>query len=92
VMFKIEKSSNGKSVVFTLSGRIKAVALTELQKLLKGEAGDHNVALDLKDVKLVDRDAVIFLASCEAKGMKVANCSPYIREWIEKEVTQSEER
>jgi hypothetical protein len=50
-MFKIEKSSNGKSVVFTLSGRIKAVALTELQKLLKGEAGDHNVALDLKDVK-----------------------------------------
>jgi ABC-type transporter Mla MlaB component len=91
-MFKIEKSSNGKSVVFTLSGRIKAVALTELQKLLKGEAGDHNVALDLKDVKLVDRDAVIFLASCEAKGMKVANCTRFIREWIEKEVTQSEER
>ena len=36
--------------------------------------------------------AVIFLASCEAKGMKVANCPRYIREWIEKEVTQSEER
>jgi hypothetical protein len=74
VMFKIERSSNGKSVVFTVSGRVKAAALTELQKLLKGEAGDHNVALDLKDVKLVDRDVVIFLASCEATGVKLANC------------------
>jgi anti-anti-sigma regulatory factor len=91
-MFKIQKSSNGKSVVFSLSGRITGAVLAELQKLLKGEARDHNVALDLKDVKLVDRDVVIFLASCEAKGMKVANCPRYIREWIEKEVTQSEER
>ena len=91
-MFKIQRSSNGKSVVFSLSGRIKAAALAELQKLQKGEAVDHNIALDLKHVKLVDRDAVIFLASCEAKGMKVANCPRYIREWIEKEVTQSEER
>ena len=92
MMFKIQRSSNGKSVVFTLSGRIQAAALTELQKLLKGEAGDHNVALDLKNVKLVDRDVVIFLASCEATGVKLANCPRYIREWIEKEMTQSEER
>jgi hypothetical protein len=91
-MFKIQRSSNDKSVVFTVSGRVKAAALTELRKLLKGEARDHNVALDLKDVKLVDRDVVIFLASCEATGVKLANCPRYIREWIEKEVTQSEER
>ena len=91
-MFKIERSSNGKSLVFTVSGRVKAAALTELQKLLKGEAGDHNVALDLKDVRLVDRTAVIFLASCEAKGMKLSNCPRYIREWIRKEAVQSEDR
>ena len=90
MLFKIQRSSNGKSVVFTVSGRVKAAALTELQKLLKGEAGD--IALDLKNVKLVDRDVVIFLASCEATGVKVANCPRYIREWIEKEMTQSEER
>ncbi|HEY1233902.1 MAG TPA: hypothetical protein VGH22_11030 [Candidatus Binatia bacterium] len=90
--FKIERSSNDKSVVFTVSGRIKAAALTELQKLLKSEARDHNVALDFKYVKLVDRDVVIFLASCEATGVKLANCPRYIREWIEKEMTQSEER
>jgi hypothetical protein len=90
--FKIERSSNGKSVVFTVSGRIKAAALTELQKLLKSEARDHNVALDFKYVKLVDRDVVIFLASCEATGVKLVNCPRYIREWIEREMTQSEER
>jgi hypothetical protein len=92
VMFKIQRSPNGKSVVFTLSGRIQAAALTELQKLLKGEAGDHNVALDLKDVRLVDRTVVIFLASCEAEGMKLSNCPRYIREWIRKEAVQSEDR
>jgi hypothetical protein len=89
--FKIERSSSDKSVVFTVSGRIKAAALTELQKLLKSEARDHNVALDFKYVKLVDRDVVIFLASCEATGVKLANCPRYIREWIDKEMTQSEE-
>jgi hypothetical protein len=87
-MFKIQRSSNGKSVVFSLSGRITAAALAELQKLLKGEAGDPVIALDLKDVKLADRDAVFFLASCEATGVKLMNCPRYIREWI---VAQSED-
>jgi anti-anti-sigma regulatory factor len=81
-MFKIQRSSNGKSVVFTLSGRIEAAGLAELQKLLECEAS--GVTLDLKDVKLVDRDVVGLLASCEAKGMKLLNCPRYIREWIKK--------
>ena len=84
-MFKIQRSSDGKFVVFTLSGRIKSARLAELQKLLECEAGDHNLVLDLKEVKLVDRDAVGFLAGCEAKGIKLANCPAYIREWIARE-------
>jgi hypothetical protein len=84
-MFKIQRSADEKSVVFTLSGRIKAAGLAELQKLLEYEAGDHNLVLDLKEVKLVDRDVVSFLAGCEATGIKLANCPAYIREWIEGE-------
>jgi len=57
-MFKIQRSAEGKLVVFTLSGRIKAAALAELQKLLERETGDHGAALDLKEVTLVDRDAL----------------------------------
>ena len=89
-MFKIQRSANGKVIVFTLSGRIKAARIDELQKLLESEAHDRGLVLDLREVKLVDREAVVFLASCEAKGIKIANCPAYIREWIEKEA-QSEE-
>jgi anti-anti-sigma regulatory factor len=84
-MFRIQRSVDGKFVVFTLSGRIKEARLAELQKLLEFEASDHNLVLDLKEVKLVDRDVVRFLANCESKGVNIANCPAYIREWIEKE-------
>ncbi len=91
-MFKIQKSTDGKSVVFSLSGRIKAAGLAELQKLLETEADDQIISLDLNEVKLVDRDAMSFLAVCEAKGVKLTNCPAYIREWIEGEAAQSEDR
>ena len=74
--------------MFTLSGRIKPAGLAELQKLLESEAGDHKLVLDLEEVKLVDRDVVSFLASCEANGIKLANCPAYIREWIEREASR----
>lgn len=53
-----------------------------LRDLLKSEAPGHNLVLDLKDVKLVDRDAVRFLAEIEAEGAKLRNCSAFIQEWI----------
>ena len=40
------------------------------------------IAPDLKDLTLVDRDAVRFLKSCEAGGITLKNCPAYIREWI----------
>jgi len=43
------------------------------------------VVLDLKDIKLVNRDAVKFLAHCEADGARLENCPAYIREWIARE-------
>jgi len=66
--------------------------LAELQKLLESETDDHILVLDLKEVKLVDRDVVSYLVSCEAKGVNIANCPSYIREWIEREGAQSEDQ
>jgi hypothetical protein len=40
---------------------------------------DHNLVLDLRDVKLVDLDAVRFLEQIEAQGAKLRNCSAFIR-------------
>lgn len=84
-MLKIQKSAKAEVVVFTLSGRIKTEELAELQRLFKVEGQDHHIVLDLREVKLVDRDAVKFLARCEAKGARLENCPAYIREWIVRE-------
>ena len=59
--------------------------VSELQALLKSDLPDHNLVLDLKEVKLVDRDAVRFLAEIEAEGAKLRNCSAFVREWISRE-------
>jgi anti-anti-sigma regulatory factor len=67
MILKIQKSARGEVVVFTLSGRIKAEDVAELQRLFEVEGQDHRIVLDLKEVKLLDRDAVKFLARCEAK-------------------------
>jgi hypothetical protein len=83
-MLRIQRSANGK-VVFTLSGRIEAEHVEELQRVCFLETVDRLLVLDLKDVTLVDRDAVKYLARCEANGVKLENCPAYIREWIKRE-------
>jgi predicted metal-binding protein len=45
----------------------------------------RTIVLDLRDVRLADRDAVKFLRDCEADGMKLENCPAYVREWIDRE-------
>jgi anti-anti-sigma regulatory factor len=83
-VLRIRRSTNGK-IVFTLSGRIEVEDVAELQRLLALELADRNLALDLADVILVDRDAVKFLAHCQADSIELENCPPYIREWIQRE-------
>ncbi|MGD0826774.1 MAG: hypothetical protein ABSA09_01625 [Desulfobaccales bacterium] len=85
---KIQRSAKEDSAIFTLSGRINAEEVPELQRLFKAEGQDHHIVLDLKEVKLVDLDTVRFLARCEGNGAQLENCPAYIREWIEKERPQ----
>ena len=84
-MLRIQRSANGDIVVFTLSGRIRGEDPAELQRVFTFEGQQHCVALDLKEVKLVDQDAVKFLAHCETEGTALKNCPVYIREWIRRE-------
>ncbi len=80
-MLKITRATNGEAV-FKLSGRIGAENLNELETLLSAEASGRRIVLDLKDLTLVDQDAVSFLTRCEADSIQLKNCSAYIREWI----------
>lgn len=82
---RIDVSDERERVVFTLTGRIQAEQISELQALLQSELPNHKLVLDLKEVKLVDRDAVCFLAQLEEKGARLKNCSPFISEWISQE-------
>ena len=82
-MLKIRRAFDNELLVFALSGRIDQEHLLELQALLKAEGGGGEIALDLNEVRLVDRESVRFLASCEARGIKLKDCPSYIREWIE---------
>jgi predicted metal-binding protein len=38
-----------------------------------------------KEVIVIDREAMHFLVGCEEDGVKLENCAPYIREWMERE-------
>jgi anti-anti-sigma regulatory factor len=58
--------------VFTLSGRMEAARVPELKEFLDRDY--RNIILDLRDVRLADRDAVRFLRGCEADGMKLEKC------------------
>jgi hypothetical protein len=57
--------------------------VTELKVLFDCDYRD--IILDLRDLRLADRDAVGFLRRCEADGMALENCPAYIREWIDRE-------
>jgi predicted metal-binding protein len=81
--FRIERSTRQRFTVFTLSGRMEAEQVAELKELFDRDY--RNIILDLRDVRLADRDAVKFLRGCEAGGMKLENCPAYVREWMDRE-------
>ena len=49
-------------------------------------------AIDLKNVLLVDREAVNLLVLSEANGTELRNCPPYIREWVTRERAETHGR
>jgi len=80
-MLRIHRTMNGE-VVFTLSGQVDKEHIGELEALIGAEGKDRHINLDLKDMTLTGRDGIDFLTRCEAAGMTLANCDPYVREWI----------
>jgi len=66
-----------------VSGRIRDHDVDTPRGCLEHER--DAVAIVLKDILLVDREAVGFLASLESTGTELRNCPAYIREWITRE-------
>jgi len=85
---KIVREFDGQRTILRLSGRIQTTNVEEIRQQMKGHA--ETIVLDLEEVTLVDVDVVRFLGVREAEGVELANCSPYIRDWIFRERSTEE--
>ena len=91
LMLRIERSANGQ-VTFTLSGRMQTADIEPFRQLLVVEAPGQRLIFNLRDVTLVNQDAVTFLADCEANGIKIVDCPLHIRNWIDQEKSRHRRR
>ena len=81
--WRIERVSAQGRTILRLSGRIESEYLAELKTQIEGP--EQHLALDLKEVTLVDVGVVRFLLVCEESGIELLHCSPYIRQWMARE-------
>jgi hypothetical protein len=84
--WRIDRFVDDDIVALCMSGRITEQEVDALRNVIEEEA--NQVAIDLKNVDLVDREAVRFLAQRERNGTALRNCPPYIREWVTREQTE----
>ena len=82
-MLRIEKESEGCLTRLLLSGRIQSDRIACIRSAMN--EGCTRKILDLSEVTLVDVAAVRFLIRCENEGVELADCPPYVREWMLRE-------
>jgi anti-anti-sigma regulatory factor len=88
-LLKIQRTA-GRTVVFTVSGRLDAENVGELSQLIDAEPAGAVVVLDLTDLVLADRDAMRLLRDCETgERIVLRNCPAYIRAWMAGETDHS---
>jgi flagellar biogenesis protein FliO len=83
VTLRIEKGSALGRPLVRLIGRMQLEHLADLRRYV--EAPGSKPALDLEEVTLVDVEAVRFLIGCKFAGIELLHCSPYIRQWMDRE-------
>jgi hypothetical protein len=81
--WRIDRVVDDHIVALCISGRFTKQDVDALRNAIEAEASA--VAIDLKNVILVDREVVKFLAQRELSGTALRNCPPYIREWVTRE-------
>lgn len=82
-MFRIEKDSDGSVTNLRLSGRIQSEGIACIRMAMDDGSG-RNI-LDLSEVSLVDLGVIRFFINCEDGGVELAQCPPWVREWMVRE-------
>jgi hypothetical protein len=88
---RIDRVVGGDNLILLrITGKLTGEHGDTLRKALRQEA--RALAIDLRNVSLVDREAVKLLARCETNGTELRNCPPYIREWVTRERAERKTR
>jgi hypothetical protein len=87
---KIKRIVGKRKTRICLSGQLRSDGINAVKSEI--ERSGPRVALDLREVDLVDIDAVRFLNACEWAGVAILHCSPYIREWMLQERSRPKDR
>ena len=82
-MLRIERISGNGMTRLCLSGELRSANLEEARAEIARI--QPSLVLDLTEVGVVDVDAVRWLNACQIAGVKIENCTPYIREWMRQE-------
>jgi hypothetical protein len=81
VTYRVERSVASRAVIFAVSGIVNATRAADLRSRVDRER-DVKVLVDLRDVTLVERDAVPLLADVRGRGAKFVNCPKYLQLWM----------
>jgi len=77
---KIKRIVGKRKTRLCLSGQLRSDSVDAVKSEI--DRSRPRVVLDLREVDLVDIDAVRFLSACASAGVAILHVSPYIREWM----------
>jgi len=87
-MLKITKQAENAQISrVSLHGHFTGEYVPEVEKALSEGCKQGKVALDLRNVTVVDRAAMEFLRRAKSKKIRIENTPSYVTRWIEQEVS-----
>lgn len=83
-LFRVDVSADPpKSVTLAFVGHLNRCHLPEVnQALTRASAQSPRVIIDLRELRLLDRDSVLFLRACRDRGIPFVNTPPFILRWL----------
>jgi len=85
-VLRIDERSQARYTTLVLSGSLTNDYIPELERAVgRVRSVNRAVALNLAQLKSVDRDGLAFLAGAMDAAVRVEDCPPYVRRWIAQE-------
>jgi len=83
-MLRITPTDSGNHhVLLRLEGRVAGPWVTEVWKACEKVLGDgHALELNLAEVSFLDRAGASLLTKMHARGVELADCSPFVKEQL----------